>query len=43
MLAKRGLKLDAVLEFRVSEDELLDAAQGAAAAPTTPRTSSSTG
>jgi adenylate kinase len=28
MLAKRGLTLDAVLEFRVSEDELLDRLKG---------------
>lgn len=28
MLAKRGLKLDAVLEFRVSEDELLERLKG---------------
>ena len=28
MLAKRGVKLDAVLELRVSEDELLDRLKG---------------
>jgi adenylate kinase len=28
MLAKRGLKLDAVLEFRVPEDELVDRLKG---------------
>lgn len=42
MLARRGLRLDAVLEFRVPEDELV-ARLKAAAAPTTPRTSSATG
>ena len=43
MLKKRDLSLDAVLEFRVPEDELVEPAARAAAAPTTPRTSSATG
>ena len=43
MLARRGVKLDAVVEFRVPGDELVRAPQKAAAAPTTPRTSSATG
>ncbi len=43
MLERRGLKLDAVLEFRVPEEMLVRAAQGAVAAPTTPRKSSTTG
>ena len=42
MLERRNLKLDAVLEFRVPEEELVAGWPGVGA-PTTPRTSSVTG